>query len=185
MLRDDEMGEHELIGVTGWAASLEKGQLLSVTAKSCVSVVCFNARDLTERFDQARTKVYNMRLWVSAGEQLFSKLNNPMMSFVTDDFAGTGRHDLQLAMCSACHDNLAAVLKPWGIAAHQIPMPLNLFRATTIDTASGAIRPLPVRPQRPVMVAFRAEMDLVVAAATCPDLEAPPGARSARVRIDR
>ena len=43
-----------------------------------------------ERFDQARTKVYNMKLWITTGDVLYSKLNNPMMTIVEDQFAGRG-----------------------------------------------------------------------------------------------
>src|SRR5262245_57078572 len=94
VLRDDMIANN-----SGWAAAVGKGQVVRVTAASVVSLVCFNAHDLTEGFDQARTKVYNMRLWITAGEQLFSKLNNPMMTVIVDGFAGIGRHDLQLGMC--------------------------------------------------------------------------------------
>lgn len=200
----------ELATNTGWSCALEKGQVLRVTAMTGVAVVCFNAHDLKERFDQARTKVYNMRIWMSAGERLFSKLNNPMMTMVADGFAAEGRHDLQYGMTSrevmavaardgapgrwahlkgkavpshGCLENLAAALQPWGIAAHEVPMPLNLFQHTEIDTTSGAIRPLPVRPTRPVAVDLRAEMDLVVAVSACLDLEAPAPGRPVRISI--
>jgi uncharacterized protein YcgI (DUF1989 family) len=200
----------ELVTNTGWACALDKGQVLRITGMTGVAVVCFNAHDLKERFDQARTKVYNMRIWMSAGEQLFSKLNNPMMTMVADGFAAEGRHDLQYGMTSrdvlaraaregfparwahlkgravpghGCLENLASALQRWGIAAHEIPMPLNLFQHTEIDTASGAIRPLPVRPSRPVAVDLRAEMDLVVAVSACLDMEAPAQRHPVRVSI--
>ena len=204
-LRDDTIAPN-----CGWAARMAGGYTLRISAAGGVSLVCFNAADLTERFDQARTKVYNMRLWITAGEQLFSKLNNPMMAMVADGFAGIGRHDLQYGMCSGpllaraaaegvparyahmkgrpapvhgCHESLAAALQPWGIPPERIPMPLNLFQHTEIDTASGTIRPRPVRPTTPATVDLRAMMDLVVAVATCPDLEAPSGGGTARACI--
>ena len=200
----------EIKANSGWAGEVARGQVLRVMARTGVSLVAFNARDLTERFDQARTKVYNMRLWITTGERLFSKLDNPMMTVITDQFAGIGRHDLQYGMCSGpllaraaaagepqryadlrgqavpahgCLENLATALAPWRIAAHQIPMPLNLFQPTLIDTATGAIRPLPVRPAKPIAVELRAEMDLVVALSACPDLEAPAGGQCVRATI--
>lgn len=200
----------EIPANTGWAATVVKGQVVRISAASGIGLVCFNAADLNERFDQARTKVYNMRLWITAGEQLFSKLNNPMMTMIVDMFADIGRHDLQYGMCSGpilahaaatgeprryahahgksvpghgCHENLTTALAPWGIAAEQVPMPLNLFQHTEIDTASGTIAPAPLRPHRPLTVELRAEMDLVLALSACPDLEAPGGARSATVAL--
>lgn len=202
--------EHVLATNTGWAAELAKGQILRVTAMTGVALVCFNARDLSERFDQARTRVYNMRIWIGAGEQLFSKLNNPMMSLIADGFAPDGRHDLQYGMTSrqvlavaardgtparwahlkgravpghGCHENLAAALAPWHIAAHDVPMPLNLFQHTEIDTGTGEIRPLPLRPSQPVPVDLRAEIDLVVALSACLDLEAPAAGHPVRVGL--
>lgn len=204
-LRDDTIAAN-----SGWAARVATGQVLRLTAAGGVGLVCFNAADPTERFDQARTKVYNMRLWITAGEQLFSKLNNPMMAMTADGFAGIGRHDLQFGMCSGpllaraaadgvpsryahmkgrptpdhgCHENFAEALEPWGIPPERIPMPLNLFQHTEIDTASGAIRPRPTRPAQPLSVDLRALMDVIVAVSACPDLEAPSGGGPARVTI--
>lgn len=204
------IADKELATNTGWARALAKGEVLRVTGMTGVAVVCFNAHDLKERFDQARTKVYNMRIWMSAGEQLFSKLNNPMMTMVADGFAAEGRHDLQYGMTSrevltigakdgvpgrwahlkgkavpdhGCLENLATALAPWSIATHEIPMPLNLFQHTEIDTASGAIRPSSLRPAEPVAVELRAETDLVVAVSACLDLEAPRSGHPVRIEV--
>jgi uncharacterized protein YcgI (DUF1989 family) len=188
--------EIELAANSGWATVVKAGQIARITAMTRVAVVCFNANDLSERFDQARTKVYNMRIWISTGEQLYSKLNNPMMTMVADGFAPEGRHDLQLGMCSRAtgpagkpvaghgsHEDLAEVLEPWRIAAREIPMPLNLFAHTQIDTASGVITPSPLRPSKPVTVDLRAEMDLVFALSACQDREAPASGAPVRVAV--
>lgn len=202
--------EHTIAANSGWGTRMDRGQTLRLTATGPLSLVCFNAADLTERFDQARTKVYNMRLWITAGEQLFSKLNNPLMTMASDGFAGLGRHDLQYGMCGAavlaqasragtpqryahlrgkpvpdhgCLENLTAALRPWSIEAAHIPMPLTLFQHTEIDTASGAIHPVPTHPAEPVSVELRAEMDLVVAVSTCPALEARPGPGTATAEL--
>ena len=84
---------------TGWAAHMKRGQVLRLTAMTIIDFVAFNADDLAERFDQARTKVYNMKIFVTEGDKLFSKLNNHMMTMTVDQFAGTGTHDLQFGMC--------------------------------------------------------------------------------------
>ena len=85
---------------TGWASPVEKGQVLRLTAMTIIDFVAFNAADLSERFDQARTKVYNMKIWVSTGDRIMSKLNNHMMTLTRDPFAGIGTHDLQFGMSS-------------------------------------------------------------------------------------
>jgi uncharacterized protein YcgI (DUF1989 family) len=61
--------------------------------------VAFNLHDLNERFDQARTKTNQVKIFISTGDVLYSKRNNPMMTIVEDTFK-EGRHDLQKGMCS-------------------------------------------------------------------------------------
>ncbi len=171
----------------GSAFEMRAGQVIGITAQSGVSLVAFNARDLNERFDQARTKVYNMKLWLDLGDKLFSKLNNPMMTVVEDGFKPYGRHDLQLGHCAGDSADSAAVLRSltqalahWNIPAHSIPMPLNAFQSCEIDVVSGAITPVPVPLSSPVTLVLKAEMDLVVAVAECP---AASAGNAAPVRI--
>ena len=200
----------ELAANSGWAGAVGKGEVVRITAMTGVGVVAFNAGDLTERFDQARTKVYNMRIWMSEGEQMFTKLNNPMMTMIADGFAGEGRHDLQYGMTSrevlriaaetgqptrwahlegrvvpdhGCLENFVEALRPWGIAASDVPMPLNLFQHAEIDTATGAIMPTRLRPEKPVAVDLRAEMDLVVGISACLDFEAPASGAPVRISL--
>lgn len=188
---------------SGWSGEMAAGQVLRFSAETIIDFVCFNRHDLTERFDQARTKVYNMKIWISEGDTLFSKLNNPMMTIITDQFRGEGTHDLQEGTCSGpryqlaaeegrldqyhhgdvieipdrgCWENLQSVLvDAYGVAREDIPSPLNIFQNMKIDTATGEMQHTPVRPAKLEYVEFRAEMDLVVAASACPDLAAPGG----------
>lgn len=185
---------------TGWGHSMKKGQILRIKAKTIVDFACINLHNLNERFDQARTKVYNMKIWISTGDQLFSKLNNPMMTIVEDQFSGCGYHDLQYGTCSGpryarakeegrlnqyhhgddipipdhgCWENLIDGFSEWKISPELIPSPLNLFQHVEIDVESGKINHSPNRPSDPIYVDFQAEMDLAVAASACPDLAAP------------
>lgn len=195
IIRDDHVPAN-----SGWGAEMKQGQVLRLTAMTIIDFVCFNAHNLKERFDQARTKVYNMKIWITTGDKLFSKLNNPMMTILDDQFAGEGLHDLQYGTCSGprfarakqegrlnqyhhghdipipdhgCWENLQAGLKPWPIRPEEIPSPLNVFQHVEIDTVTGEIKHSPIRPERPIRFDLRAEMDLVVAASACPDLAAP------------
>src|SRR5262245_16996839 len=84
---------------SGAAFELKKGQRLRIAGKSIVDFVAFNLHDLQERFDQARTKTNQVKIFVSIGDVLFSKRNNPMLTIVADTFK-EGRHDLQKGMCS-------------------------------------------------------------------------------------
>jgi uncharacterized protein len=84
---------------SGRAYIVKKEQRLRIAGKSIVDFVAFNLDDLTERFDQARTKTNQVKIFISTGDTLFSKRNNPMLTIVEDTFT-EGRHDLQKGMCS-------------------------------------------------------------------------------------
>jgi uncharacterized protein YcgI (DUF1989 family) len=84
---------------SGRAYVVKKGQRLRIAGRSIVDFVAFNLRDLQERFDQARTKTNQVKIFISTGDTLFSKRNNPMLTIVEDTFK-EGRHDLQKGMCS-------------------------------------------------------------------------------------
>ncbi|HXG51740.1 MAG TPA: urea carboxylase-associated family protein [candidate division Zixibacteria bacterium] len=84
---------------SGAAFAVRKGQLLRVAGRSIVDLVAFNLHDVRERFDQARTKTNQAKIFISTGDVLYSKRNNPMLRIVRDTFTG-GRHDLQKGMCS-------------------------------------------------------------------------------------
>lgn len=190
----DDTPETRTVAIgAAWVARCPAGSVLRITARSVVSLVAFNADDPTERFDQARTRVYNMRIWGGAGEQLFSKHNNPMLRIVADGLAPLARHDLQLGFDAAAHgtagtadfssrDVLGAALEPYGIAAAVIPAPFNLFLDVAIDTRTGALSQTDRRPSDPVTVELEAMMDLIVAAVAPPD-PAAPEARSVEIAI--
>src|ERR1041384_3998535 len=84
---------------SGAAFEIKKGQRLRIAGRSIVDFVAFNLHDLSERFDQARTKTNQAKIFISTGDTLFSKRNNAMLIIIQDTFT-EGRHDLQKGMCS-------------------------------------------------------------------------------------
>ncbi len=92
---------------SGRAFVVKKGQRLRIAGKSIVDFVAFNLNNLRERFDQARTKSNQAKLFLSTGDQLVSKFNNPMLMIMEDTFT-QGRHDLQKGMCSRKRFELVA-----------------------------------------------------------------------------
>ena len=102
--------ENRVVGKNSGAAfEVRKGQRLRIAGKSIVDFVAFNLHDLHERFDQARTKTNQVKIFISTGDVLFSKRNNPMLTIVADTFK-EGRHDLQKGMCSRKRFEMVA----WG-----------------------------------------------------------------------
>ncbi len=83
---------------TGKSFIVRKGQRIRVNAESIVDYVPFNLDNLRERFDQARTKAHNGKIFISTGDKLYTKFANPMMTIVEDTYKG--KHDLQYGMCS-------------------------------------------------------------------------------------
>ena len=82
----------------GAGFELKKGQFIQVIGKSTVDFVAFNRHNLTERFDQARTKTNQLKIFITKGDVLISRDNNVMLTIVEDTWQW--HHDLQKGMCS-------------------------------------------------------------------------------------
>lgn len=112
---------------TGRSFIVKKGQRIRVIAESTVDFVVFNYDNLWERFDQARTKANQCKVYISTGDVLYSKINNIMMTIVEDTYKG--RHDLQYGMCSKYSRDeqwrrrdtpeIKAWFKEWGITKRE------------------------------------------------------------------
>jgi uncharacterized protein YcgI (DUF1989 family) len=162
---------------TGQTFAVKRGQILRVVGESTADFVVFNLRNVKERFDQARTKVDQGKIYVTTGDVLISKFNNVMMTIVEDTYKGT--HDMEKGMCSTsfykkwgaeifkiygdvwtklgrkrgaapkhgCWENLAMALKPHGVAKEDVPSPLNVFQTMVINAKSGSMRYSMIRPR--------------------------------------
>ena len=104
--------EKELPRNIGFAFDLKKGQSVRIRSQTIIDFVCFNRDNLRERFDQARTKANQRKVFISTGDMLVSKLNNTLMTIVEDTFR-EGHHDLQEGMCSRKRHELAAARGMW------------------------------------------------------------------------
>lgn len=205
---DDD--QQELVHVevpanSGGSVEVRAGQTLVVEARSIVDLVAFRLDDLTERFDQARTKTNQGKVFLTVGDVLISKFNTDLLRIVEDTFA-PGTHDLQHGMCSrarwewavregiagqqylrsrpvtiddfpdhGCFENLTAATAPYGIAPADIPAPFNIFQHVEIDGESGVMRKTTLRPDPIGRVSLEALVDVVVAVSACPDVAAGGG----------
>jgi len=196
---------------TGFAFEMKLGQSVRITSQSIIDFVCFNGENLRERFDQARTKANQRKVFISTGDLLVSKLNNTMMTIVEDTFT-EGHHDLQEGMCSrkrhelaaqrgiwektygrplsdmpphGCTENLANVLAPYHIALEDVPSPFNIFQHMIIHQDTGELEHSTVRPKPPgAHVTLRAEMNLLAAVSVCPDMAAGGSTGAAIALLD-
>jgi uncharacterized protein YcgI (DUF1989 family) len=183
----------------GQAFVVKRDQIIRVTGESTADFVVFNLRNVRERFDQARTKVNQGKIYVTKGDLLISKFNNIMMTVVADTYKGT--HDMEKGMCSTsfyekwgdkifeiyggtwkklgrkrgvapkhgCWENLAKALKPYKIAKEDVPSPLNIFQTMVINAKTGSMRYAMIRPRPGDHMDFRAEMDCLVGISACPE----------------
>ena len=134
---------------TGAAFEVLKGQRIRIAGRSIVDFVAFNLRDLTERFDQARTKTNQVKIFISTGDVLYSKRNAPMMTIVADTFV-EGRHDLQKGMCSRKRFEMVAQGQSKRVFAEGVD--INPKTAEDIPThgcwenLSAAVKPWNITP---------------------------------------
>ena len=193
---------------SGRAFVVKKGQVLRIAGLSTADFVVFNLHNVRERFDQARTKVDQGKIYVTTGDVLISKFNNVMMTIVKDTYQGT--HDMEKGMCSTsfykkwgdqifkiygatwkklgrkrgaaprhgCWENLAQALRPWKILKEDIPSPLNIFQTMVINPKTGAMRYAMTRPKPGTHMDLRAEMDCLVGISACPE-----GGRGKALRV--
>ena len=100
----------------GFALEVRQGQLLRISGKQTVDFVAFRLNDLNERFDQARSRTNQLKIFLTEGDVLFSKDNNAMLTIVEDGWAYT--HDLQKGLCSRKRHEMAfrgeARTDKWG-----------------------------------------------------------------------
>lgn len=171
---------------------VNRGQVIRVITPKGGTVgdfVAFNAANLKERFDQARTKANQGKIFLTTGDSLISKFSNVMFTIVEDTYK---THDLQYGMCSkwifdnvtstqelcrklgrplptrGCWENLTDALQPWNIPKEDIPSPFNIFQTVKIDGQTGQMENLPVETKSGDYIDLRAEMDCVAAISVSP-----------------
>src|SRR5260370_26374395 len=98
-MTDVVLWERQLSRNTGFAFDLNKGQSVRITSQTIIDFVCFNRKNLRERFDQARTKANQRKVFLTTDYSLVSMLTNTLMTIVDDTFK-EGHHDLRKGMCS-------------------------------------------------------------------------------------
>lgn len=167
---------------SGRAVELDAGDELVVIdpmGQQVSDLTAFARDDLAEYLSSGRSIDYASKLWLSAGDVLYSNRSRPMFTIVEDT---CGRHDFTLTPCSkrmfeilyeetegrpGCEGNLAAVLAPYGIDTDRIPIAFNIFMHVAVDGDTGEIAVRPPLSRAGDFMRLRAEMPLVVAMTAC------------------
>jgi uncharacterized protein len=185
---------------SGAAFEVQAGQTFTVRGVTVVDFVAFALHDHSHRFDQARTKSNQNKIYVSTGDYLVSKRNELMFRIVEDEFR-EGHHDLQYGTCNSarwrwalehgvasqtygwgwdvterdfpdhgCLENIMDGLREYPISSDDVPSPFNIFQHTELDAATGVMEHTRLRPESPARVSLLALMDCLIAISACPDL---------------
>ena len=167
---------------TGCAEIVRRGELLRIVdplGEQVSDLVSFALDDTSEWLSSGRTIDYANRIYLSAGDVLYSNRSRPMWTILEDT---VGRHDFLLTPCSpetftilygttghhpSCFENLARSLAPHGIAPDAIPTTFNVFMNVEVEPASGELKILPPRSRPGDHVLFRAEMDVIAGVTAC------------------
>lgn len=185
---------------SGTAFFLDRGQRLTVidpNGEQVADLLAFNRNDLEEVISSGRTLDYASRIYLTAGDPLYSNRSNIMLRIVEDT---VGRHDFLLTPCSkdtfriiygdldphrGCFGNLAAALEPYGIVPDRIPVAFNCFMNVPIDAQTGIIRVEPPLSRAGDHITFFAEQDLVIGLTACSALQSNNGSfKPIHYRID-
>ncbi len=171
---------------SGVAFRLAKGERLKVIdpkGQQVSDLLAFNADDLREVISSGRTLDYASKIYLTAGDPLYSNRSRIMLQIVEDM---VGRHDFLLTPCSkdtfriiygdedphqGCFGNLAEALAPYGVQPDDIPTAFNVFMNVPINAETGALTVEPPLSKAGDYVVFEAQMDLIIGMTACSALQ--------------
>ena len=191
---------HEIAPRSGVALTLDQGQRLTVIdplGEQVADLLAFRRGDVGEVLSSGRTLDYASKIFLTAGDMLYSNRSNVMLAIISDD---VGRHDFLLTPCSkdtfriiygdeqphrGCFGNLAAALAPYGVTDDMIPTAFNIFMNVAVDGATGELRVEPPLSKPGDRIVFEAQMDLVIGLTACSALQSNNGSfKPIHYRID-
>ncbi len=173
---------HEIAPRSGVAFMLKAGEKLNVIdphGEQVADLLAYNRDDIAEVISSGRTLDYASRIYLTAGDPLYSNRSNVMLEIIEDT---VGRHDFLLTPCSSdtfriiygdtnphrgCFGNLSEALGPFGIGPDTIPVAFNCFMNVPIDPHTGALRVLPPLSRAGDHIVFEARMDLIIGLTAC------------------
>jgi uncharacterized protein len=174
----------EMVPPAGYfAAEIRKGQVLrivDVEGQQVADLVTINAGNIAEKLSVMNTINLNKQVFPRVGYVLYSDEARGMMTIIGDT---CGVHDMLAGACSSftnekrygvkntknCRDNLAAALKPWGLAWKDVPFNMNVFMNCPIGSDGNWSIQVP-KSKAGDYIDFRAEMDVIAAFSNCPQV---------------
>jgi uncharacterized protein YcgI (DUF1989 family) len=166
----------------GKAAHVKQGQTVKVInthGDQVVDTWAFNAQDLTEFMSMEHSRPHMLKTIPVVGDVMRSNRRRPILTVIEDTSGGI--HDTLMAACDChryqflgveayhdnCEDNLHAAMREIGLEAPETPSPFNLFMNIPVKPDRSLSFEAPVSTPGSY-IAFKAEMDLVIAFSACP-----------------
>jgi uncharacterized protein len=177
---------HEIPPRSGTAFKLSAGQRLKVIdplGEQVSDLIAISGDDTGEIISSGRTIDYLSKIFLTAGDVIYSNRSRPMLTILED---AVGRHDFLLTPCSedtfciiygdkdphrGCFGNLAAALAPFGIEQDRIPVCFNIFMNVEVDGRTGRLSVKPPLSKAGDYVVFKAELDLIIGLTACSALQ--------------
>ena len=153
-------------------------RITDLRGRQCCDLFAFNAHDVKEYASAEHTRVYNGNLFPRVGQPFVTQGRRPILLFQEDHTPG--KHDMLVAACNpsryallgvtgdhaSCEDNLLSSLRALGHEV-EVPQPINLFTNIPLSP-QGELDWQPALTAPGDYVVFRAEMDVIVCASSCP-----------------
>lgn len=166
----------------GVAQRIARGRTIRVInthGSQVVDTWAFMADDPREFMSMEHTRPTLEKIIPEVGDTLVTNRRRPILSIITDTTPGI--HDTLVAACDRhryemlgaegyhdnCTDNLLSALDEFGIAAPEVPAPLNLFMNIPVVDGRSIRFDAPMSSPGEY-VELRAEMDLIIVFSACP-----------------
>jgi urea carboxylase-associated protein 1 len=189
------INQHELPGVLAdeivpakrpWGRIIKQGELLRIIdleGQQAVDFLCYDARDLGDRYSSMNTVKVQGSLYVGKGTVLYSDSGAALFTVVEDTL---GAHDTVYGCCSeannflrygvrggpSCYANFLEILKKFGLDRSAIVSNVNFFMQVPIEANGAAAIATEVSPPGS-FVELRAERDVLAVLSNCPQMHNP------------
>jgi len=172
-----------------WADVVEPGEVLRVVdceGRQGVDLLCFNADDLSERYNAPNTIKAAGTILIGQGTVLYSDRARALLTVVADTCGG---HDTIAGCCSSwsnkllygvddmpgCRENFLAALEPHGLGWRDIVPNVNLFCRVPVFEGGALAEGVFVDGGSAAgdFVDLRADRRTLVALSNCPQVNNP------------
>lgn len=202
--------EHEIAAKDSFAWVARAGQvsrIIDIEGRQVADLTMFSLANLKDRLSISWTRTRNLKqtsnylppLGLSVGDQLWSSGYHVLATVLEDTPEPHGVHDLFGRMCNrgmyemygvepqdGCFELLQRALAPHGVAPEEIPDPVGVFMHTVPHPETRVMEIMEPVSRPGDCFAIKAEVDLLLAASTCPmDVIAPTnGYRITPMRVE-